>query len=60
MDPVGEWPFAVSQTFGERIAAMEEKLEILAGMLGTLLQVMGLTDENGEWVNDEPAAGQGD
>lgn len=51
----------MSLTFGERIAAIEEKLDSLAAVVEVLLQSMGLMDAEGNWVEiAEPAALPGD
>lgn len=51
----------MSLTFGERLTAIEERIEYIGYLLDILLLKTGLMDENGKWVErDEPAAGQGD
>lgn len=47
----------MSQTFGERITAIEERLDNLAEIMEAILQGFGFIDSEGNWVeSDEPAA----
>ena len=40
----------LSQTFGERITAIEEQVQTVSEMLAAILQIMGLIDSEGNWL----------